>query len=189
MTYALVTPPAAEALTLADVKAHLRLDGADEDALLNSLIIAARQYLESLTGICLITQGFRLYLDCWPKTEVIQIAKGPLQVIESVTVYDENGNPSEVSLDGHVLDAVSVPARLYLQKRPYIGRALNGIEINLLAGFGDSGSEAPDTLKRAMLMHIALMWELRGAIAQDMQPAAVPAGYDRLISPYMPVRL
>ena len=189
MTYALVTPPAAEALTLADVKAHLRLDGSDEDDLLNALIIAARQYLESQTGLCLITQGFRLYLDDWPNCEMIQIAKGPLQVIESVTVYDENGNASDVSLDGHVLDAASVPARLYLLTRPPASRALNGIEINLLAGFGDSGSEVPDSLKRAMLMHIALMWELRGAIAEGMQPAAVPAGYERLISPYMPVRL
>jgi uncharacterized phiE125 gp8 family phage protein len=189
MTYALVTPPAAEALSLADVKAHLRLDGADEDDLLKSLIIAARKYLESQTGLCLITQGFRLYLDDWPETEVIQIAKGPLQVIESVMIYDETGKGMALSLEGHVLDAVSVPARLFLHNRPVAGRALNAIEINMLAGFGDSGSEVPDTLKRAMLMHIALMWELRGAIAQDMQPAAVPAGYERLISPYMPVRL
>jgi hypothetical protein len=29
MTYALITPPLAEALALGEVKAHLRLDGAD----------------------------------------------------------------------------------------------------------------------------------------------------------------
>ncbi len=36
MTYALIDPPAAEALTLGEVKAHLRLDGTQEDALWRS---------------------------------------------------------------------------------------------------------------------------------------------------------
>jgi uncharacterized phiE125 gp8 family phage protein len=189
MTYALIAAPVVEPLTLAMVKTHLRLDGADEDDLLTGLILAARQYLESATGLCLITQGWRLYLDEWPAGEVIQIAKGPLQVIESVTVYDQAGIPSSVSLDGHVLDSASSPARLFLVSQPRPGRMANGIEIDFLAGFGSSGSEVPDMLKRAMLTHIALMYELRGVIAEGMQPAAVPSGYERLISPYLPVRL
>jgi uncharacterized phiE125 gp8 family phage protein len=189
MTCALVTKPAVEPLSLDEVKLYLRLDGTDEDDLLTSLIVAARQHLESMTGLALITQGWRLYLDVWPDNEVIHIAKAPLQVIEAVTVYDGDGVASAVLLDGHVLDAASSPARLFLQNRPSAGRALNGIEIDFLAGFGDTPADVPDALKRAMLMHIALMYELRGAVARDMQPAAVPAGYDRLISPYMDVRL
>ncbi len=50
MTHAIITPPAAEPLTLAQVKAHLRLDGNADDALLTSLIAAARRYLEATTG-------------------------------------------------------------------------------------------------------------------------------------------
>ncbi len=42
MTYAQTTPPTAEPLTLVEVKAHLRLDGGEEDALLLSLITTAR---------------------------------------------------------------------------------------------------------------------------------------------------
>ncbi|MCO6186692.1 head-tail connector protein [Rhizobium sp. L1K21] len=189
MTYALVTPPAAEPLTLADVKAHLRLDGSDEDDLLAALIAAARQHLEASTGLCLITQGWRLYLDRWPWNGMIEIAKGPLQLVESVTVYDGDGVGEDVSLDGHVLDAASEPARFFLESQPLPGRALNGIEIDFLAGFGDAATDVPDALKRAMLMHVALMYELRGAVSADMQPAAVPAGYERLISPYRTVRL
>lgn len=189
MTYALVTPPAAEPLTLADAKAHLRIDASDEDDLLNALIVAARQHLEAVTGLSLITQGWRKYLDRWPDDGLIQIAKGPLQVIESVTVYDADGVAETVSLDGHILDAVSQPARLFLESQPSPRQMLNGIEIGFLAGFGDAATDVPDALRRAMLMHVALMYELRGAVSADMQPAAVPAGYERLISPYAPVRL
>ncbi|CUX16475.1 hypothetical protein AGR6A_Cc110025 [Agrobacterium sp. NCPPB 925] len=46
MTYALIYPPQAEPLTLAEVKAHLRLDGNEEDALLAALLRTAREHLE-----------------------------------------------------------------------------------------------------------------------------------------------
>lgn len=188
MTHTIITPPAAEPLTLAEVKAHLRLDGTAEDALLTSLIAAARHYLEATTGLALITQRLRVYRDDWPADGLIQLAIAPLQSVESVTVYDAAGNPQAVSLAGHVLDAVSTPARLFLAAQPATSRPLNGIEIDVIAGFGNTGADVPDTLTRAMLMHVALMYELRGAIPSDMQPAAIPAGYDRLVSPYRPVR-
>ncbi|MGG2476239.1 head-tail connector protein, partial [Rhizobium sp. BR5] len=86
MTYALIHPPQVEPLTLAEVKAHLRLDTAEEDALLAALIRTAREHLERTTGLCLIRQTWRLYLDRWPPNGVILIGKGPVQVIETIVV-------------------------------------------------------------------------------------------------------
>lgn len=189
MTYATVAPPAAEPLTLADVKAHLRLDGTVEDDLLSALIVAARTHCEAMTGLSLITRTLRLYRDDWPGTGVIQIANGPVQTIENVTVYDQDGIARSVSLSGRMLDSASDPARLMLADTPTPGRMLNGVEIDFVAGFGETGADVPDALRRAMLMHVALMYELRGAVAADMQPAAVPVGYDRLLAPYRPARL
>jgi uncharacterized phiE125 gp8 family phage protein len=40
-------------------------------------------------------------------------------------------------------------------------------------------------LRRAMLLHVAQMYEFRGAISLAQQPAAVPQGYERLIAPFM----
>ena len=189
MTIAELTPPAAEPITLADVKAHLRLDTADEDTLLGALVRAAREHLEGQTGLAMIVRSFRLYLDDWPETRVIQIARGPVQTIESVTVYDAAGLPVVTDTAGYVLDGTARPARLVLPTRKATVRAINGIEIDFTAGFGESGADVPDTLKRAMLLHVAAMFELRGVVALDAQPGTVPQGYDRLIAPYCLRRL
>jgi len=189
MTHSIIAPPAAEPLTLADVKMHLRLDGSAEDTLLTGLIAAARAYLEATAGLALITQTLRVYLDDWPAGSMIQLPIAPLQGLESVTVYDAAGDPLAVPLTGHMLDSAASPARLFLATQPPTSRPINGIEIDVVAGFGNTGAEVPDTLKRAMLMHVALMYELRGAVSPEMQPAAVPAGYDRLVAPYRTLRL
>jgi uncharacterized phiE125 gp8 family phage protein len=189
MTYALITPPLAEALALGEVKAHLRLDGDEEDGLLGSLIRVAREHLERVTGLCLITQGWRLYLDSIPEEGVIQIARGPVQAIESVTLYDAGGEEVSLPLDGHVLDRGARPARLILGRPGETTRAINGIEIDFSAGFGETAADVPDTLKRAMLMHVAQMFAFRGVVAVADQPADIPDGYDRLIAPFLMRRL
>jgi uncharacterized phiE125 gp8 family phage protein len=184
MTYTLITPPSAEPLTLAEVKAHLRLDGAEEDALLQSLVNTAREFLERETGLCLIAQTWRLYLDRWPQGGVIRILKSPVQEIKTVTVYGLEGEPVQVSLEDHLLDGAGRPARLWLRHTPVTGRTVNGIEIDFSAGYGEAGTDLPDTLKRAMLIHIGQMFAFRGAISPDQQPPGIPDGYERLISPF-----
>ena len=189
MTYAQTTPPSAEPLTLAEVKAHLRLDGSDEDALLASLISTAREHLERETGLCLISQAWRLYLDRWPADGVIRISRSPVQEIQNVTVYDADGTALEVPLEDHLLDGKGRPARLWLRHPPAPGRSVNGIEIDFSAGFGEAGTDVPDTLKRAMSIHIGHMFAFRGVVSPENQPAGIPDGYERLIAPFRMRRL
>ncbi|RKE85517.1 head-tail connector protein [Rhizobium sp. AG855] len=184
MTIIDLTPPLAEPLTLAEVKVHLRLDTDDEDTLLVALIAVAREHLERETGLVLAVRDFRLCLDAWPDDGILTIARGPVRQVTDVTVYDGDGVGQAVDLDGHLLDGEARPARLWLRDVPQPGRVLNGIEVEFVAGFGESGAEVPDTLKRAMLLHIAAMFACRGVVAPEAQPAVVPPGYDRLIAPF-----
>ncbi|WP_454700456.1 head-tail connector protein [Agrobacterium burrii] len=189
MTYALINPPQAEPLTLAEVKAHLRLDSGDEDALLTTLIRTAREHLERTTGLCLLRQTWRFYLDRWPQTGVILIGKGPVQTIETILVFGSDGRETNITAADKLLDGTARPARLWLRDPPTPGRAMNGIEIDFIAGYGEAGTDVPDTLKRAMLMHVAQMFAFRGAVAPENQPAAIPVGYERLVSPLCRVGL
>lgn len=189
MTYVLISPPGAEPISLAELKAHLRLDGNDEDALLTSLIRVAREHLERTAGLALISQGWRLFLDRWPESGAIEIARGPVLSVQAVRAFDELGEESEISLAGHVLDGVRRPARLWLRERPGARQAINGVEVDFTAGFGEAGEDVPDMLKRAMLIHAAHMYEFRGAVPVEMQPAGIPEGYDRLVAPFLMRRL
>ena len=189
MTYAVITPPPAEALTLADIKAHIRIDQDDEDDLLQGLIIVAREHLERTTGLVLISRQLRLYLDRWPRAGAVEISRGPVQAVSEVRIYDDQGVETIVDLSDHVVDGSARPVRLWLRNRPSPGQAINGIEIDFTAGFGEASTDVPDTLKRAMMIHIAQMYEFRGAIPLSQQPAAVPEGYDRLIAPFCLRRL
>ena len=189
MTYTSITPPVAEPLTLAELKAHLRLDGTGEDELLASLGRIAREHLERVSGLALVSQAWRLYLDDWPPSGVLEIARGPVVSVDAIRAFDELGEESEVTLAGHVLDGARRPARLWLRERPASRQAVNGMEVDFTAGFGESGADVPDTLKRAMLLHVAHMYEFRGAVPIEMQPAGMPDGYDRLLAPFLMRRL
>lgn len=189
MTYVTVTAPAAAPLNLAEAKAHLRLDGNAEDDYLRGLIAVAADHLERTTGLCPIRRTLRLALQPVPEDGVIQILRGPLQSIDRVTLYDAEGAPSDTPPDTVLFERDGPPCRLELGRGFDRSRAENGIEIEFTAGFGASGAEVPDSLRRAMLLHVALMYDYRGGVTLDSQPAAVPGGYDRLVAPFLTPRL
>ncbi|MDA4633239.1 phage head-tail connector protein, partial [Escherichia coli] len=85
MTITVVRPPAVEPVALADLRQFLRLSGTGEDALLSGLLKAARETLETLTGLVLIKQQLRFYTDRWPNDGLIRIDRYPVQSVVSVT--------------------------------------------------------------------------------------------------------
>ena len=186
MTSALITPPALEPVALADARAHLRLDTDDDDELITAAIAAARVHVEAMTRRCLIEQGWRVYLDRWPKRRIVTLAPAPLVSVEAVTVYDANGDPSVVAAEDYEVDTVAVPGRLVLSgSAPVaVGRAVNGIEIDLTAGYGPSSIDVPAPLRQAIMMLVAHWYEHRGAVGHDMAGTVPPLGFDALIAPY-----
>ncbi|MGB7288470.1 MAG: head-tail connector protein, partial [Salaquimonas sp.] len=68
-------------------------------------------------------------------------------------------------------------------------RKINGVEIDLVVGFGNTGIDVPDSLRRALLLLVAHNYEFRGAVTIDQQPANEPQGFQTLIAPFRRVRL
>ena len=162
-----------------------------EDALIASLVKAAREELEQATGLALISQGWRLYLDCWPATQTVLIHKAPVIVADRRhDIYDDAGAPSSPPLSGFVLDRFSRPARIAVPDAIAApGKKLNGIEIDFTAGFGATGVDVPDGLKRAIMLLAAHWYEFRGAETFDRESAAWPPSFERFVSRYRRVGL
>ena len=189
MTLFRTVDPAAEPVTLADVKAHLRLAHDSEDTLLEGLIRAAREDLERATGIALIDQSWRLALDTWPSQGCALLTVHPVREILSVTAYGTEGEASLIDPADYQLDILSRPARLHFEKRPAPLRIFNGIEIDFAAGHGEAGTDVPDLLKRAILMLVGHWYEFRAEFDATDQPVSYPAAYERIVASHRSRRL
>ena len=181
--------PAVEPVTLAEAKANLRISHDSEDALISGLIRAAREDVERITGMALIDQTWRLTLDAWPPSRTVRIRRHPVRQIIAVTAYGSEGEAWAVDPARYQLDAETRPARLHLERPPERLRAINGIEIDFRAGFGEAGPDVPDLLKRAILMLVAHWYEFRAHVPPSAQPVSFPPGYEELIDGYRLRRL
>jgi uncharacterized phiE125 gp8 family phage protein len=185
-----LTAPAVEPVALAEVKAHLRVTSASEDALISNLIASAREEVEAATGIALITQNWRLYLDAWPDCAIVRLQKHPVQLVSRVTVYDAQGVPTVIIPSVTNLDRASRPARFAKPDTAATpGKAMNGIEIDFRAGYGDTGVDVPDGLKRAILLLVSFWFEHRGTGQASGQEAIWPDGFERIVNRYRRLEL
>ncbi|MCB1474082.1 MAG: phage head-tail connector protein [Rhodobiaceae bacterium] len=190
MTMILVTPPASEPVSLAEAKAFLRLDNSDDDTLIDTLIATARVALELRTGRYFVTQGWRYVRDAWPSSRLVSLPASPLQSVDAVTVYDDDGDPAVLPATGYIVDTASVPPRLKLRSSALAdpGQALNGIEIDLTAGYG-TAADVPAPLKTAILQLVAHWYESREPVAFGDAANPVPQTVDALVAPYKLVAL
>lgn len=188
MPLVLVTAPQAEPITLDEVKAHLRIDGTDEDTFLTALIKATREHCES-PGLnrALITQTWELWLDSWPKKDYIPIPRPPLQAINSVKYYGADDTEYTFDPVNYFVDTKSEPGRVALEYNkswPSVTlRPTNGIVINFDAGYG-TADDVPQIIKHAMLLLIGHWYENREATVVGAVLREIPFAVKSLLAPY-----
>jgi uncharacterized phiE125 gp8 family phage protein len=176
------SPPATEPLALDETKGFLRVDQDNDDALVSSLITAARQLCEGYTGRSLVSRGYSLFFDRWPKLRVIELPYPPLLSVAEVNIYAPDN--SFITLDPAGYYADTAGGRIVLADgavRPRPGRAANGIEIRYTAGYGAAGEDVPAPLRQGMLMLVAHLYEHRGDSPDQALPVSCAAA---LFRPY-----
>lgn len=189
MTPILMTPPAIEPVSLAEAKLYLRLDGAEEDDLLATLIAAARLMVEAASGRMLIEQGWRLVLDAWPIDGRLRLPVGPLRSVAGARVFDAQGAPTAVPPELFAPELGSDPPVLAIAGAvPQPGRASQGIDLDVVVGFGPAAGDVPAPLRQAILRLAARWFENRGD-ALGAEAAVLPAEIATLVAPYRRMRL
>jgi uncharacterized phiE125 gp8 family phage protein len=183
--------PAAEPLTIDEVKAHLRVDGTNEDALIASLLLTSRLHIETALGLALMTQQWRLVLDAWPANAIVKLPVAPVQSITEVRVVNSDGAMTTMPVSDYSLEATGRPARVVSGDKswPLPGRKTGGIQIDFTAGFGNTADAVPSPIRQALLLLIAHWYEHRDPIEIGAPATAVPHAVSHLLHPYRPVRV
>jgi uncharacterized phiE125 gp8 family phage protein len=191
MALVLTSAPAAEPVTLAEAKAHLRLDHAGEDALIATLITTARLHIEAALGLALITQSWSYRLDAWPSGGSIVLPLRPVQSMGAVRVTAADGTVATLAPEGYLLDGASVPPRLVATAPPWPrpGLVVQGIEMAFTAGYGNAASAVPPPIRQALLLLVAHWYEHREPVLIGGAAAPVPDTVATLLAPYRMVRL
>ena len=187
MTPILIAGPAVEPVTLAEMRAYLRLDDAAEDDLVAALVKAARLVVEAACGRQLIEQSWRLVLDRWPRRRAVLLPVSPLIRVDRVRVFDAAGVATDLAAPLYRAERAADPPRVVVEaSAPEPALPAEGIWIEVAAGFGATATDVPAPLTQAIRLLVARWFENRGDVQAD---APLPPDVAALVTPYRRPRL
>ena len=201
------------AITLAEAKTHLRLEGSDDDTYLNALISTAQFAVEKYTGRAITNQTLKLGLDGLPYADdnkyypegfftapdinrslgYIVLPRPPLVSVTHLKYYDEDNTATTFATSNYHVDTQTEPGRLVLKRGKTFPsasdlRTANAYEITYVAGYGSSRDDVPTPIKQAIKLLVAHLYEIREAVTKD-STNAIPYTIMGMLDPYKIKRL
>jgi|GEM_PF-90199 len=195
----LVTGPADPAVSLADAKAHLRVDHDADDALIEALVESAAGMIDGPDGIgfCLQEQTWRLDLDGfnefgWGRLHStddrrrwdgrrdlrIRLPLRPVVSVDSVQYVDTSGDERTMDAADYRVSIAGGTATLTpVSSWPTPRDEPGAVRIEFKAGEG-----TPDALRAAVLLMVGHLYEHREAVSEAMQET--PLAWDSIINRY-----
>lgn len=182
--------PAGEPVSLADVKAQLRIDGSAEDLYLGGLILTSRLQIEAALGLALMTQSWRLTIPNWPPRDILALPMRPVTAVTALHAIDEAGTLTPLSLAGIRLDAGPPPVLLRSAAGwPLPVATFQSVAIDFTAGYGATASSVPAPIRQALLLLIAHWYERRDPYDTTESSGGIPCAVSDLLLPYRSPRL
>lgn len=186
----IVTPPAAEVVTLAEQKAHMRVDHDDDDALIEAMIAAAREHIDGVDGWlgrALVQQTWDMKLNGFPllsSTGRIVVPLAPLIRVDQITYRDPAGQTQTLAPSVyHVVDGGSQRSFIVLepnQSWPGTDDRHDVVTVRFTAGYA---ANVPFPIKAALMIMAADLYENREQRITGTIVAELPT-VERLLMPY-----
>ena len=192
MTLVMTSGPLAEPVSVAEAKAHMRIDASAEDALIASLIITSRLHIEAALGLALLSQAWSYFVDAWPRSREIVLPLKPVQAVDAIRIWAQDGTSQTLAANTYTLDGDGTPPRLVLNSSsapPAPGRGANGIEIAFDAGYGDAAADVPAPIRQALLLLVAHWYENREPHRIGASDVEIPNMVSALLASYRGRRL
>ena len=175
-----LTPPAAEPLTLAEAKLHLRVDAdlTDDDSLISALIVTARQQAEHRTGRALVTQQWRYSFDTFP-VDSLELPLPKLQSVQAVTYLDNNGTRQTLANTEYDVITDELIGRIipaYGKSWPSCRNHPGSVRVDYTCGYG-AASDVPFSIKQWMKLMIRAAYDNRSAIVEGQSMRDIPRSF------------
>ena len=139
-----------------------------EDAILTTLITAARQRVEAITCRALILQTWDGWLDVFPRRPFIRLPFGQIQSVTSIAYTDSAGTVTTMTVTtDYLVDSSSEPGRIVLPyavswPSPSSLTTVNPIAIRWICGYGATAASVPAAIRTAIKMIVADLYAERG---------------------------
>lgn len=180
------TTPAVEPITVDELKLFARIDGVDEDLMLQGVVKAVRGNAERYLGRALISQTITMKMDYWP-SETIELPRPPLISITGVYTLDEDDTETEYSSDNYYAITEATPGLLVLKfsvtAPTNTERYYGGYKIVFTAGYGTMGTDVPQGIREGLKLWAASVYANR-LVSDKPPPEAMP-----LLNPYRVVKI
>jgi uncharacterized phiE125 gp8 family phage protein len=163
MAFVRTTDSAVEPISLAEAKAHLRVDTDDEDTLIGSYIKAARHVVENISGNALVNQTWKYYADNFWFGDLL-LYPTPLSSITSITYTDGDGATQTAASSIYLADTTTTPGRVrlkYNQLWPVARQQPQSVIVTFVAGHGAAGANVPECARQAVRYLVSHQFENR----------------------------
>lgn len=201
MPLTLVTAPAAEPLSLAQVKAALRVTDSNSDALIAGLIAAATSHLDGAEGIlgrALVRQSWKLTARDFPGVcGRLVLPLPPLASVTSVTYLDSVGQLQTLAAERYqVVVNGAQPGHIrpvYGDSWPAVQPATDeAVTVTFVAGYApgsdspiDQAAGVPMAIRQAMLQIIRHWYDNPSAVVTGTIATELPLAAERLLSAFV----
>ncbi len=180
----LLEGPDGDVVSLAEAKAHLRVDGSDENALIEGLIAAATSHLDGAPGVlgrCLLEQRWAVSWDEFD--DVLNVPLAPVLSIDAVHYVDGDGVSR--TLDDVAYSVLLVGgARIHSDNWPATARRPGAVTVEFTAGYGDA-ADVPQPIKQAILLLVGHWYANREAVNVGNMVTPLPMAVEALTLPYV----
>lgn len=164
---AAIGPPA---VSLAELKAFLRIGHEDEDALLAALIRSAEGACEAFIGRLLITRAMDETLVA--SASWVRLGMAPVVVIEAASGLAPDGTETPLAVDAFAVDIDAAGEGWIRLFRPIDQKR---IRVGYRAGIAAGAAGVPEALRHGIVRLAAHLYTHRDTLEDRAPPAAVTA--------------
>lgn len=186
----LVSPPAAEPVSLIEAKAWLKVEHTADDTLISGLISAARILAERMFGCQFVTATWQLTLEGFPEGgERIELPRGPLQSVTSIQYVDTDGEDQTLDASEYEVDETRDPGFVQPVDAGYWPQArywqVKTVQVTYQSGYG-AAAAVPEPIKAALKFAVASWYTRRGDgdTEVDLAKLALPAVSQMMLMDY-----